>query len=200
EVVRIEVDVVGDQRRAGADGYCTRLRVDRRGTLIGGALRVAADRLAQTLELATAHVGEVAPLGPPGGLLVEVDRDGKLGAHAGAQPPGGLYADRHVVGPDRHEGNHIGGPEARVGALVAGKVDQPGGSGDAAKGALTGCLSLAHEGDYAAVVVAVALAVHQGHARRAGDGGHDLVYDLGPAALGEVGNTLDQGHVSSLLS
>ena len=81
---------------------------------------------------------------------------------------------------------------------MAGEVDEAGGGGDGAKGALLRRRGLAHEGDHAAVVVRVALRIEQRHPRRGGDHAADLVDDLGPAALGEVGHTLDERHDGSL--
>ncbi len=99
------------------------------------------------------------------------------------------------------EGHHVGGAEARMGAPVPVEVDQAGGGGDAAERGLLGRRRLADEGEDAAVVRLVALAVEQrdtGHAR---DGGDDLVDHHCPATLREVGDTLDEGHgLSPILS
>ncbi len=133
-------------------------------------------------------------LGAQGRVLVEVRGQIELRADAGRQPARQSHADGHVVLFDGHERDDVGGAEARVGAVVDVEVDEPGGRGDAGEGGLRGRLVGTHEGDHAAVVDGVALAVEHVHSVDRGDGGDDLVDDLGAPALGEVGHALDERH------
>ena len=93
-VPRVEVQVVRDEELAGADRDHAGLGEERRGPEVRLPLGLA-ELVRQGLVLAPAHVGERAPLGAAGGLVVEVDGDAQLvpdalaelGGEAGRSPP-----------------------------------------------------------------------------------------------------------------
>ena len=91
-------------------------------------------------------------------------------------------------------GHDVGRAEARVRALVLVEVDELGCLLDGAERRLGDGALVADEGDDAAVVRRVALHVEQADAVDAAHRGRDLVDHLGPAALAEVGDALDEGH------
>ncbi len=101
--------------------------------------------------------------------------------------------DRHAVNGDKR--NDIGRAHARVRALVLGEVDQLGGLAYSANGGFLNGFALADQGDDAAVVVGIHLAVEE---IDAGDfHGFDNGIDFGlVAAFGKIRNTFNQsiGH------
>ena len=80
--------------------------------------------------------GEVLVLGDAGGVLVEEDRDREFRRDPPREKLRRLDAGRRVVGAQRDEGDHVGGAETRVGALVLVEVDQLGGLPDRPEGGL----------------------------------------------------------------
>ncbi len=100
---------------------------------------------------------------------------------------------------DGDEGNDIGRPHARVRALMPREVDELGGLARAANGSFLDGFALAYQGDDAAVVIGVHLAVEEIDAGN--EHGFDDGIDLGwVAAFGEIGNTFNEcgGHESRI--
>ena len=95
---------------------------------------------------------------------------------------------------DRDERDHVGRAHARMRAGMLGEVNQLGGLADAADGSLGNVRRIADQGDDAAIMVGVHLAVEQINAVHL-HGFQDGV-DAGlVAAFREVGNTFDEcGH------
>ena len=98
EVARLQGHVVGDEQWAHADDARARASGARAARpRRARALEHGRDLLAQQLEAAAPHVGEVAPLGPQRRALVEVDRDAQLVPDA----PARLVRERDAL-LDRH--------------------------------------------------------------------------------------------------
>ena len=118
-VVAVQVDVVGDERRGGRPRPRHRPSdAASAGTEVGRPLGVCDYGLAQPLELAATYLGQVAPLRPPSRLLIQIGGDAELRGRTPRHRLGGGHAERHVAVPQRHEGHHVGGAEARMGAAV----------------------------------------------------------------------------------
>ncbi len=93
-VRRVEVDVVGDQELAGADGRGPGGRVELGRPEIGLPFRVRELGL-QPLVLPCPHVGQIAPLRHARSVLVQIDRDAELVADALSDLTGDLGAFLH---------------------------------------------------------------------------------------------------------
>ncbi len=171
------------------------------------AHRIAAIRLAlgcgshlfkQGFKLAAANVLEVHAVGPPGGRFIVVDRDLQLAPDPLAQTLGELYAvlQRHSL--DRDERHNVRGADARVRAPMHREIDERNRRFHAAESGFGNGRGRAHEGQHAAIVVGIRLAVEQYHLGHGHDALHESV-DFGcVAAFGEIGNTLNElsGHVA----
>ena len=106
----------------------------------------------------------------------------------------------HLDIRERDEGHHVGRADARMRARVLVEVDQLGRGLDGAEGGLFHRFGRARKGDHRAVVVEVGGTVEQARAFHGGDGGHDLVYHLGAAGFGEIGDTFNKGSRHGVLS
>ena len=123
------------------------------------------------LKLALAALGEVAALGPRGGVLIEEGGDLQLVPNALCNALGQLNTllERHVH--RWNERDDVGCAHARVLADVLGHIDGLGGLPGQAEGDLLDALGRAHQRKDAAVVAAVGLDVQQ---RAAGHGIGDI--------------------------
>jgi hypothetical protein len=191
EVVRLQVDVVGDEQRPHPDDARARRLVHGGSARVGRALRDGADLGAQQLEAAAAHVREVRALGPERGALVEVDGDRKLARDAAA----GLVRERDALldaqAAHRDEGEHVARAHARVLAGVAAEVNQFRRARDDAHRRLDNRVGRRDEGDDRAVVVGVGVRAEHERARDRLDGLGEARDHFGVAPLAEVRHTLD---------
>ena len=101
---------------------------------VGRALRRRADVVANALELAATHVGEILAVGARGGALVEEDGDAELAPDALAELARERDAVLHRRALERDERDDVGGAHARVLARVRVEVDQPLRLADAGEG------------------------------------------------------------------
>ena len=126
---------------------------------VGFARGVHCDLVAQPLELTAADVLEILALGRGGRGFVEINGDLIALPYLRAGVAGHGDAVLEGDAADGDEGDDIGRADARMRALMMGKVDQFRGATHAADGSLLHGFALAGEGDDAAVVVGVHLAV-----------------------------------------
>src|SRR6185503_2694339 len=119
-----EVDVVGDEKGARSDGDGARGRMNASGAKVGDAIRIGTNLIAQTLELTTAHVGEVLAIGTRRRPLVEKHRDLERAPDASAEGASEYDAILHGCSFQWNERNDVGGAHARVLARVLRQVDQ----------------------------------------------------------------------------
>ena len=82
-VARVQRDVEGDKKLAGADDRRPATRIENRRAAIGRPIAVAELRR-QALVFAAADIGQILAAGVAGGGLVEIDRNAQLIAHAAA--------------------------------------------------------------------------------------------------------------------
>ena len=134
--------------------------------------------------------GEVAELGAQGGGFIEVDGDAQFVGHAPAQLPchHGTLVERDA--PDGDEGQHVGGSDAGVGAVVTAHVDELLGGLHSEEGGFGHCLRLTGKGDDGAVGSLAGVDVEHLSTADAADGVGDLSDDVLVAALAEVGHAL----------
>src|SRR5205085_8070727 len=92
---------------------------------------------------------------------------------------------------DGDEGHDVGSADARMRAGVLREINEFGGAADAANGCLSDSVTLADQGDDAAVVVGVHFAVQQKNAGHF-HGGDKRVNLGGIAAFRKIGNALDK--------
>ncbi len=194
DVGRLEVDVVGDEEGPRSDDgrAAGGVHVRRTGVrfVAGGA-----EEILQALVLGAADVGQDLVLGTGRGPGVEEDR--KLEPRRDALPerPGERHRLVHGGIAERHEGDDVHGPHARVLARVVLHVDATEGEPDGGLHGVGHGLRLAGEGEHGAVVVGVLGAVEQEDAGHGGDDTGELVDDVLPPAFAEVGHALDEpGH------
>ena len=186
----VQRDVVGHQEFPGADdgGAGPGVVAGREVWLPLGILELPF----QSLVLAPANLGEVAALGPGGSGFVEIHRNGQLPGHTVPQAAGQLGAVLHAHPFHGHEGHHVRGPHARMGAVLLAHVDDLGGFRDAGKGPGQHRLGLAHEGDHRAVGVSPRIHVQDFDTGHGGDGVPHLLDLRGIPAFRDVWHTLHQ--------
>ena len=185
----VQGDVVGDEELArtgdqGAEGGHVARRAEVRRPL--GILEL----LLEALVLPLADHRQVAPLRAAGGVLVQVDGNAQLLAHALAQAPRQLRAVLQGHALHRDEGTHIAGAHAGVRPGVAAHVDHLGGLLHRPEGRLHHAVRIAHEGHHRAVRVRARIHVQQLHPGHRLHGVRDDL-DLGHIpAFGKVGHAL----------
>src|SRR5208282_2630159 len=146
-------------------------------------------------ELTAADILQVLPFGRGRGGFVKIDRDLEAFRNLGADVArhGDAVFNRHTI--DRNKGHDIGCSHARVRTLVFREIDQLGGLPYPANGGFLNGFTLADQGDHAAVVVGIHLAVEE---IDPGDlHGFDNGIDFGGvAAFREIRNAFDEsaGH------
>ncbi len=193
-VARVQVDVVGDEKRARADGRRARPRVEGRRPEVGRPGRVLETGF-EAFVLALSHVGEIAPLGPAGGRLVEVDRNAELVA----DPPSHLTRELDAVvhrgaAANGHEGADVHRAHPRVRAFVTRHVDSRGGDGRRLEGGFGHGLRGADEREHGPVGLATRVHVEQHGAVDRRDRAGQRIEDRLVAALREVRYALDDLH------
>ena len=191
DVIGIEVDVVGDQERPGADRDRAGRRVEARRPEVRLAPALV-DLGLETLVLTPAHVRQALAVGPQRGLRVEVHRQLEAGRDPLAE--GAREVDDVVDGgrAERDERDDVDRPDPRVLALMGVHVDLVDRSGDQALEGRRDGLVLAGDREHRAVVARVARPVEQAARRARSDGLGQPVDDVEPAALGDVRDGLDQ--------
>ena len=149
----------------------------------------------QALVLPAAHVGESLPLRSRRGGGIQVDRK--------VEPPGDsrteLASKPDALGegrvPERHEWDHIDRTDPRMLAGVLLHVDLVDGDGHRTLQGLHHRPGFARERQHTPVVAGIARPVEEVHAGRARHGGGELLDNVQPAALGEVGHGFNEaGH------
>src|SRR5439155_14450044 len=110
--------------------------------------RQSADLLLYRLVFAAADVRQPTPLGPSGGLVVEIDGDPELLANPPADLPGQIDALRHGRLAERYERQDVGRAHAGVLAAVPVQVDQLCRSRHAAEGRVRYFGRRAREGEH----------------------------------------------------
>jgi hypothetical protein len=142
-----------------------------------------------------AHEPEIAvvdPVGPAGRAFVQVHGHAQIvpdfGRHALRQADALFQRDAF----DGDERDHVGGADARVGALVPGEIDQLDGFRHAAQGGVGHRGGWAYEGEDRAIVIGIRLAVQQDHLGDGEDRLNDGIHLGGIASFGKIGNTLHQ--------
>jgi hypothetical protein len=189
-VGRVQVDVVGDQELAGADRGRAGPAVERRRPEIRFPFGTG-QLVGETLVLAGPHVGQVAPLGAAGRVLVQVHGDAQLVANASADRARNSCTIIHGDAGDGHEGADVGGPEAGVLPFVFGHVDQGCCRLDGAERGLLDRTGRPDKSNHRAVGARSGVDVQQLHAADAFDRVRDLPNDAVVAPLGEVRYTFD---------
>ena len=195
---RLQVHVVGDQEEARADRGGARRRVDPVRALVGDALGVLADPLAQPLELALPDVGEALARRPRGGVGVEEDGDLELLPDPRAEPLRVPDAVLHRAVLERDERDHVRRAHPRVLALVLREVEQARGRRRHAERRLDGGVRRPYERHDGAVVVRVHLGAEERDARHVLACCDDLVDDLAPPPFAEIWNAFDELHGAGL--
>ena len=177
DVGLLEVDVVGDEEAACADGAGSGGFVEFGAADVGAAGGIAAGGVAEAFELALADVFELDAVGTGGGCSVEVDGD----AVAAPDEEAGLAGEDGAVGEggsaDGDEGDDVGGSDAGVDAVLPGEVDEFGGFACSADSGFDDTGGSAGDGDDGAVVRGVEGPVEEADAFNL-HGGYDLL-DLG---------------------
>ena len=172
----------------------SRRGMQRRLAEIGLARRVRLHIFANAFKLAAAHVLQVLPLGSLRRRLVQIHRNlvALPDFLASAARDGDAILQRHAF--DRDERNHVGSAQAGMRARVLGQVDQFSGFADAANRRLGHIDGIADQGDDAAVVIGVHLAIEEIDAIHL-HGFEDGIDASLVAPFREVGNTFDEcGH------
>src|SRR5712691_3829361 len=191
QVRGLEVDVVSDQRDAGAHGGRAGAGVDLRGALVWRAVGVS-DMVDEVLEAALPNLLELAALDATRGFAVVVDRDVELLPETRPERVRQVGAEANGKVGKRHKGDNVGRAHSRMLATVPAQVDAFRRDGGAGHRRIDGERRLGHEGDHHAVVGSVGLDVYHAGARRfdrIGDGGDDFE----PPAFREIRDALYKG-------
>ena len=183
-------DVVGDEEGAGADGGGSRRPQPRRPE-VRLPIRVGEDLFPEPFVLSPTDVGQIAPIGPRGCFLVEVDGDVQFLSYPLAKLPCQHHAILHRHAAHGHQRHDVGRADAGMLSPMMVQVNQLSGGGNALKGSLHNSLRFAHEGDHGAVVVGIRLHVEDAHVGHAADGIGDSVNHRLPSPLTEVGHAFD---------
>jgi len=118
--------------------------MDARLAEIGLAGGVGGDFVADALELAAANIFQILPLGRGGGGFIEIDRNLEAAGDFCTDVAGHGHAVLEGDAVNGNEGDDVGGPHARVSALVMGEVDQLRSLAGAADGGLLNGFPLAN--------------------------------------------------------
>lgn len=195
DIVGVEVDVERNQSLTGADDRCSRCGMGRRGTEVGGPVRVA-EFVRQPFKLPTADIFEPSSSWPHAGFFVQVHRQCEtLGQRL---PDVARDADtfRHRGVAEWDEGHDIHCPDAWVFALVMSEVDCSDGpfgkqqrSGPDRKGWSGEC-------EDRAMMRRVSGVVEEHQVVDSAQLGRELVEELLSASLADVGDAFDEAHAS----
>ena len=196
EVVRVEVDVVGDEERPGRH----RKRPERRmgaGRAEIGLAPAGPDLIAESLVLPAAYVGQAHPVRAASGVGIEEDGDVVALRDALGETVREFDAVVHRRVTERHDRHDVDRPDSRVLTLVRVQIDERDRLGDQPVQGDEHRLMLARQREDRAVVAGVARPVKEIHAVDRFEGSRQPVNDLEPAALGHVRDGLDE-HPSML--
>lgn len=197
EVVGLEFDVPGDENLAGADGDGAGGGVEFGLAEVGKAVDIGVDRHFEFFKADLADVGEGAALREDGGFAVEIDGNPEAVPDLGADGVGDPAALDDSDAAKGNEGNHIGGADAGMHAVLIVQVDQLRGDADRAHGGFADLFGSAGECDDAAVVIGVAIDIQDSDAFDVAKGLGDGRDDFGAAAFGIVGRAFDEGSVAA---
>ena len=164
-----------------------------------GAKSGILELLGQRLVLPLADLGQGTPLGLPGGVFVEIDRNVEFFADPLAQPFGHLDAVLHGGALDRDQRADVGGAHPGMGPGVLGHVDQLSRLGDGPEGGLFHRLGRADEGDHGAVGRGAGVDIQEHGPLHRLDLGGDRVDHAAVPPLAEVRHALDEPSSDSLL-
>ena len=197
-----EVPVHGNQEVAG-----THHRTARAGNaLVEGTrpivgLQVGIGQfLGQSLVLASTAIGQVAEGRTQGRSLVAIAGNACLTRQTLGQPPSQLRTLLKRNAADGHQRQHVGGPDARVFAVLTAHVYQLASLLRGPIGRLHHRLWFAGKGHYGAVGRLSGVYVQQFHAAYRLNLVGNLAYDCHVAALAEVGHALYNCLLSHLLA
>jgi hypothetical protein len=190
-VGRVEVDVVGDEERAGADG-------DRSGSRVHPGrpeVRLAAalgDLGTESLVLPAPDVGQLDPFRSQRRRGVEIDRQMVTLRNPPAEAPG--EHDRLVHGRvgQGHERDDVDRPDPRMLAPVALHVDLLDRRSDEPIERVGDGPGRASQREHGAVVAGVARPIEEMDLRDRGDGGRQSFDDVETPTFGDVRDRFDQ--------
>jgi hypothetical protein len=191
DIVRIEVHVVGDQRRARPDDGRSSRRMKARLSEVRRAIRIARDRLAQALELPFADVRQIHAIRARGRALIEIDGDLQLLGDSATRLSRQGDALLHRDAANGDEWDDIRRADAGVLSAMLVEVNEFGRAARGAHGGFHGSLRFGDEGDHRAVVISIHLAIEHENARDGLDGAHDLFDDFGTPPFAEVRDAFD---------
>ena len=196
DVVRVQVDVVGDQERARADGD----RAGRRMHPSRPEVRLAAvllDLDLQPLVLAAADIGEPLAVRPQRSTGVQVDGQVEAARDPFAERPCDIddVVDRGRC--ERDEGDDVDGADPRVLALMGVHVDLVDRARHEPLERLAHSLMLTGHREHRAVVTRVAGPVEEEDLRDGRDRVREPVDDIEPPALRDIGHRFDEHRQSA---
>jgi len=195
DVGRVEKNVVGDERFAGADDGGSGGGMEAAFSVIGFARGVGGDIGANAFKLAAANVLKVLALGRRGSGFVKVDRNVEALVDFGGNVArhGNTVFEGDAVDGDKRD--DVGGSHARMRALMLGEVDEFGGLANSADGSFLDGFAIADQGDDAAVVIGIHLAVEEIDSGNF-HGFEDGINFGGVAAFRKIGDAFDKsaGH------
>ena len=190
DVLGVEVDVVGDEERPGADRDRTGRRMESWGTEVGFAAALP-DLGTQALVLAAADIGKLFAFGSSGGAGIEIDRELEPRGDPFTEVPSELDAIIHLRVAQGDERDDIDGADPGVLALVGVHVDLVDGDLDEPFEGGGHRAVLARDREDRAVVAGVARPVEQRSARGRADRVGHPVDDIESPALRDVGDGFD---------
>ena len=201
DIGRIEENIVGDQRLAGADYGCPR-GTHPLWTQIRLAVRIRGNCFLDALKLPAPDILQVFAVLADGGIFVEVDRNVQSLCHAFAEPPRHLDTFLHGDARDRHKWDDIGGAHARMFALVLVEVNQLRRLGDAKVCGFFHRFGRPDKGQDRAVVVHVGMPVQNAHSAHARDSSNDRIHHFRTAGFGKIRDAFNNfwGHSFSFNS
>lgn len=186
KVSGLEVDVVGQQVFAGADDCCSGSWVKRGTTEVRVTGRIGKNGLAEGFKATLANDFEAFALGTEGGGFVEVDGNLQLCPNALTELMGkdGALVERDAL--DGDQGNHVGGANAGVDAVMGVEIDGLTGDLNGAKGSLKDGIGVAGKGEDGAMMIDIAFLREEFGAGGGGDRLGNPLDDDGVAACTEI--------------
>src|SRR5437899_5414065 len=191
DIRRPEVHVPGDEDGTRSDDACARGRMEPQGAEIRPAVRIRRDLDLQTLIFPTADVRQSATVGTGRGGLVQVDRHVQLVGNPLSDRAGEADTIVHRDARDGDKGEDVESSHPWMFALVTIHVDPLHGLLRTSERGLGDTSAIANERDYGAIVVRVHLLIKDSDPGDGADGLRDCVDDILAAALGEIGDALD---------
>src|SRR5208337_3045464 len=161
DVGRIQEDVIGNEKFARSNHGCPGRGMHARLTEIRLARRIGGNLRADAFELTAANILQVLPFRRSRGGFIKVDGDLETLRNLSSDVSchGDAVFDSDAV--NRDKGHDVGCAHARVRTLMLGQIDQLGGLPYPANGSFLNGIALAYQGDDAAVVVGIHLAIEE---------------------------------------